>query len=489
MEKNMTGWSKKMQRNFGGFGKNVMALDKKFNAAIGTAAKWGAAVVTAAAAGTAAIIQMTAKTADDLSKTARQLGLTTEELQALTFAADMQGVSQETLNGSLEKMNKNMGELRAGSGTLSAYLKKVDAGFLTTLEGVSSSEEAFAMLIGAINKTPDEFGKAALAQAAFGRSGMDMLRIAEAGQEGIEALLKEAHSYGVITTEAGNASEKFLDEQNRMKSVIIGLKNQAFNLIIPKLADFAERMRVMLVESGLVERAMGYLSAAIAKIDIDKIVQEIIKFVAWMKEAVATIGKIIAAIQPWIPLIIGLVVAFKALVAFITIYNTVMAVAAIVTNATLWPVLAVIAAVALLVAGIYLLYTNWDKVTQFFADSWVVIKQMFSGFLDFVVMIGASIADVILTPLKLVLSLITKLPGMGDKLSGITSILDKIGNASAFGGIASSYANPDTRISESRSVSESRTTNEVFVRADRGSTVSTTPGGAPRRTLSYGAIQ
>lgn len=474
-----------MQRNFGGFGKDVMALDKKFNAAIGTAAKWGAAVVTAAAAGTAAIIQMTAKTADDLSKTARQLGLTTEELQALTFAADMQGVSQETLNGSLEKMNKNMGELRAGSGTLAAYLKKVDAGFLTTLEGVSSSEEAFALLIGAINKTPDEFGKAALAQAAFGRSGMDMLRIAEAGQEGIEALLKEAHAYGVITTEAGNASEKFLDEQTRLKSVIIGLKNQAFNLIIPKLADFAEHMRFMLVESGLVERAMGYLSAAIAKIDIDKIVDGIVRFVSWAKESITTVTRFIVAIQPWIPLIIGLVVAFKALVLIMQIGNAVMWLMSL--NPVTLTIMAIVAAVALLAVAI------------------VNLSKYFGGFDKLLLAIGQTINAALLTPINAVIDVVRgllmimqKIPGVGkiadtalDAVEGFQAGMNRMltGNDQSAYARIGTYANPDTRVSESRSVSENRTTNEVFVRADRGSTVSTTPGGAPRRTLSYGAIQ
>ncbi|WP_263144010.1 phage tail tape measure protein [Pseudomonas sp. RIT-PI-AD] len=51
----------------------------------------------------------------------------------------------------------------------------------------------------------------------------------------------------------------------------------------------------------------------------------------------------------------------------------------IATTAATWPVLAIIAAVAALAAGAYLLYRNWDSVSAFFQGLWLEIKAGFSG--------------------------------------------------------------------------------------------------------------
>jgi phage-related minor tail protein len=49
------------------------------------------------------------------------------------------------------------------------------------------------------------------------------------------------------------------------------------------------------------------------------------------------------------------------------------------TWAALWPVLAVIAAVALVAGGGYLLVKNWNAVVGFFAGLWEKIKGAFSA--------------------------------------------------------------------------------------------------------------
>jgi TP901 family phage tail tape measure protein len=51
------------------------------------------------------------------------------------------------------------------------------------------------------------------------------------------------------------------------------------------------------------------------------------------------------------------------------------------------------------------------------------------------------------------------------------------------------YAEPSTYASESRSYSETTSTSEVFVRPDKGTSISPTRGGAPAPVLSYGRAQ
>jgi hypothetical protein len=498
IEKNVLGYSKKIQRHLGGFGKDVMKADAAFNRAAIGAAKWGIATTSAAVAGGAAIFQMTANSADEFSKTARMIGITTEQLQALSYAGDMQGVTNESMTSSLMKLNKNMGDLRVGSGTLAAYIGKVDKGFLKTLKSTDNAEDAFRLIMEAIKNTSDEFGKAALAQAAFGRAGMDMLKLAEAGSKGIKQLTDEARAFGLISDDAANSAEVWNDELARIQTIGKGIVNRAFNLLIPKMADFAERLRVMIFNSGLVEKAMVFLSAAIEKVDVDKLIQGVVRFANGVKNAITFAVGFWKALQPYIPLILGLVIAFKALVVIMTIGNAIMAIMAL--NPVTLTIMAIVAGVTLLIAG------------------FIALSEALGGADNALLFIGRSINVALLSPINAVidairglLMLISNIPGVGKiadaALSGLENfqksmnkMLTGTEKAYDFGGawnaskatsgqVANSYASPDTRVAESRSYSESRTTNEVFVRADRGASVSDSPGGAPRRTLSYGRSQ
>ena len=62
-----------------------------------------------------------------------------------------------------------------------------------------------------------------------------------------------------------------------------------------------------------------------------------------------------------------------------------MALLGIATNAALWPVLAVIAAVAALAGAAYLIYSNWDALKGFFGGLWQEILAGFNGGLGSIV--------------------------------------------------------------------------------------------------------
>ncbi|MDR1627302.1 MAG: hypothetical protein LBR79_00835 [Oscillospiraceae bacterium] len=143
-------------------------------AALGMIAAIGAAV-----AATGAIVQKSAEAGDAYAKTARVIGMTAETFQELDYAAKMSGV--DDLKGSLEKLNKSVADVKSGTGSLTAYLKENDKKLLDQLKNVNSNEEAFNLLMDAIGKAPDEFTRAELAQSAFGKSGQELILLANEG--------------------------------------------------------------------------------------------------------------------------------------------------------------------------------------------------------------------------------------------------------------------------------------------------------------------
>jgi predicted nucleic acid-binding Zn-ribbon protein len=206
------------------------AMKNAEKAALGMLAAIGAAV-----AAMGVVVQKTAEAGDQYAKTARIIGMTAETFQELDHAAKMSGI--DNLKGSLERLNKSVAEVKNGTGTLTTYLKQNDQQLLNQLKNVNSNEEAFNLLMGAIQKAPDEFTRAELAQSAFGKSGQELILLANEGADGIANLREEARKYGIISNEAAKKSEDYLDAQTRLKGALQGVGYELTENLLSGLTD------------------------------------------------------------------------------------------------------------------------------------------------------------------------------------------------------------------------------------------------------------
>jgi hypothetical protein len=210
----------------------------------------------------AAIIQNTAKAGDNFAKTARVIGITAEAFQELEYAAEMSGVTN--LKGSLEKLNKSISDLKGGTGSLTTYLKENNTQLLYQLENVKSNEEAFNLLMDAIGKAPDEFTRAELAQSAFGKSGQELILLANEGAEGISNLREEARKYGIISEEATRNSEAFLDAQSRLKSAVQGVGIELTEKMIPGITNTINEIADFIANIDDWEEKLNFIKIALA---------------------------------------------------------------------------------------------------------------------------------------------------------------------------------------------------------------------------------
>jgi len=86
------------------------------------------------------------------------------------------------------------------------------------------------------------------------------------------------------------------------------------------------------------------------------------------RKIIITIAAVVAAVGPMVLIAGQLSTALSALIPVVIATNAAMA-----AN----PVLAIVAAVALLATGTYLLIKNWDKVKEFFIGLWATMKDIF----------------------------------------------------------------------------------------------------------------
>jgi hypothetical protein len=371
-------------------------------AALGMVAAIGAGITALGIA-----TQKTAEAGDEFAKTARVIGMTAETFQELDYAAKMSGV--DNLKGSLEKLNKSIADVKNDTGSLTNYLKENDQQLLDQLKNVNSNEEAFNLLMDAIGKAPDEFTRAGLAQAAFGKSGQELILLANEGADGISNLREEAQKYGVISNESAAASEAYLDAQARLKAALNGVTTELTAGLLPGLTNTITKMANFIAgvddwEGKL--KIAGYALAGVAA--------GLTAFLAITKGAAV---------------IHGLATAFKALTSAIA-SNPIGAIAVVVT--------------AVLIPALIALYKNWDTVQTYlqqglarlqFAFKWLgsVIEEGLVVAFNSVKSAAVTFVDFIygniIRAVGNLLEVMGKLPFVGDLFLAASEKVKTLGNA------------------------------------------------------------
>jgi hypothetical protein len=343
--------------------------------------------------------QAIAKIGDEAANTGRMLGISAEALQELQFAGRIQNVENEALINSFRFLNKNVGELRLGTGALYSNLKKSNPTLLQQLKHVKNNEQAFNLITTAINKLPTQFDKTALAQAAFGRSGAQMLKLTDAGTEGIAKLRDEAKKYGgVISNEVANKMDEYMDTQDRMKMAMQGLKVQIMTGLMPTIQSIAQRLTAWIGNNR--ELLKSKISEWAARISnafkwLANNIGTIIKLVKWALIVFAGIWGVNAALkalvlttnilkgafmafnfvqgaffafQKAVPIAIGAsksaLLGYNIAMKATSVWLGIVKVATWLFSAALWacPITWIVAGILAIIAGIVLLVIYWDKV-------------------------------------------------------------------------------------------------------------------------------
>lgn len=437
----------KMQRRINKFARlssrrvaKIGAAFKKTGAVMGKALV-GGIIVAGAAVGLT--IKKTAELGDEAAKTSRRLGITAETLQEYRFAADRQGVSNSMLATSFTALQKRVGELKSGTGSLFAFLKRTgDTALFRQLQLAKDTGEAFEIITKRAATIEDPLKKAAFAAAAFSRTGVGMINVMEAGVDGIAKLRKEARKYGaVISNQAAAQSEVFIDSLTNLKSSLTGVGKTFSTKLIPFLSSAMQRfadfwaLNKQIIGQGMdnfllfigktfvaikpgvialfgaVKNLFTAFSEAVGsllpefKTETDDFSTSI-NFLTGTLKTVAEIGakafKFIAEISPFIKPLITTFLIYQGILIAIGIATRAWAIVQGILNAVMSinPITVVILAIAALVAVIIFLVQNWDFVVVSFKSGVAQIWDFLSGLLDnpFIAAAGLIFAPFIAIP-------------------------------------------------------------------------------------------
>ena len=339
------------------FGKNLQKIGGVFA---------GAGAAVSAALGVS--VKALANAADVADDTAKRTGLTAQAVQELAYVAKMTGSNLSTVEVALRTMQRNLADTGAESATFKGALEALGLS-LDDLRQMSPQKQ-FDTLSNALAGVDDASQRAGLSMAVFGRSGTALMPMLAEGQSKLVALKQEAHDYGfVMSGEVISAGTTFNDNLDRLKGALGGLAQQFVAGLLPALNEF------VLDVANVVSGVKNWMS------ENPGLTKTMAALAAGIGAALAVAGGLIAACGTFITMAPALGAAF--------------------TVAT-GPVGVITAAIAALVAGIIVLYKNWDTVSHYLMQTWDTLTLV--------------VLDSIAKQLDGLQSMIDRVPGLGEML-------------------------------------------------------------------------
>lgn len=178
---------------------------------------------------------------DSLHHSAQSLGVTTEELSRLGWAAEQSGSDITAVEKSMARMVRTTRDAAVGLETAkrSFDVLGLDAKALNQL----APEKQFQAIAEAFSKLKAEQDQLVVAQDIFGRSGKSLIETLSLGKDGLAGMADQADRLGVTINgiDAANVA-KAADEMNELRKQMAGIGNQLAIDFGPGVVGLSQRV-------------------------------------------------------------------------------------------------------------------------------------------------------------------------------------------------------------------------------------------------------
>lgn len=315
------------------------------------------------------LVKQTADMGDKFNDLAPRVGVSVQALSELAYAAQLNDLSFESLEGGLIKLNKNMVAARTGSKEMANWFKRAGVSVVDAGGKMKSADVVLTELADKFQAMPDGAKKTALAIGIFGKSGADLIPLLNSGSAAIGELRRRAQELGVTFDEkTAAAAGAFNDSLDTLKFSLAGLRNIIGNTLIPVLQPMLEKMTAWVLANR------------------ELVSVKVKEFVERLPEILSTLSQVLSVLLSITNAVAG---AFKFLIdtfgASYTVFGTlavllagpmIAAVGGLITAFT--TLAAVFGATPIgwafaLVTAAALVIANWEKVKSWFGSffSWI----------------------------------------------------------------------------------------------------------------------
>ena len=250
-----------------------------------------------------------AEQGEQLEKASVRLGISTDALQALGYAAVQSGSDMGQLTFALLTLQDKIGDAlvnKGGEG--SKTFAKLGISIKDANGHVKDAGDLLETVADRVAKAKTQAEKTSIAMQAFGRQGKSLLPLLEGGSAGIKAYREEFEALGGgIREDAIKASSKYITTLGKLHAVHDGLTGQISVVLLPVLdrmidvLTHVERDMINVAKSSsTVQVALGGLGAILVGFAI----KSAIAFAPWIAWA-AALGAIFLVIEDFVTMMRG----------------------------------------------------------------------------------------------------------------------------------------------------------------------------------------
>jgi len=226
-------------------------------------------------AGAAALVNFAKKgfeSIDSVAKLSDRLGIATEKLVGLQYAADLAGVSNEELTGGLEKLLKTLGAIGGGGAAGASAVAAFEAVGLSMADlSGKSPDQIFAMIGDGLAGISEPGNRATAAINIFGKSAQGLLPLLFEGVAGMDALQKRAEELGLSFTRVDAAQvEAANDALSTAGKIFEGIGQKIAVELSPFITAAADAMTAFATSGSgsgeVVTNAVEWIATTVAKL-------------------------------------------------------------------------------------------------------------------------------------------------------------------------------------------------------------------------------
>lgn len=342
-------------RKFQRLGRGISGLRTGFTQIIGRLALIGGAVGFAAWS----TLERLAGTAGEIVDLSKQLGITTDELQGLHFAAKMTGGSAKAFDAGFQRFSKSLADATKGSGAAYDAFAELGIPLLDNQGKLRRNVDVFRDFADRMSKVTDQSQRLRLAQALMGKGGGALVNMLSEGSAGIDTWVDRAQRLGIITS---GSTLKGLDALSDKFDFLRAIVSSNALTIAGELLPGINR---------IIDATLGWWEANRATV-LPQVVEHLKQLVTWTGMFLGWVVKVTPGVLGFIDSIGGLktvlgVLAAVALFPVITGFAMMVASIGTITAAIgMWPL--IIGGVAAAVVAL------WHPVTTAFGAWWDQLK-------------------------------------------------------------------------------------------------------------------
>lgn len=177
----------------------------------------------------------------DIARMSDTLGVSTDTLQELQFAAGQTGTSLETISDASRTFSERILEVKQGSADAKEQFDFL--GLSAEQLGGLDTEDQLLALADSLSEVENQSEQVAIAQALLGDSGSELLKLFEDGASGIARYAAEAHAAGAVLDEDLVGSAERTDQAVQLVKTTLGaVSNEIISDLLPSIESGANAL-------------------------------------------------------------------------------------------------------------------------------------------------------------------------------------------------------------------------------------------------------